>query len=115
MSEQSERMEITSTALLAFPVRRHAGGYCDIDQCRVCLDDHMALAEYIHDVTQAPRRFHDFLGEYRTWLDNHGIPAEGEDGWATREAWDKDNVHAFIWDVWEIEANKEITNHAMQD
>jgi len=100
-------MEITSTDLLAFPVRHHFD--CYVDGCQTCLDDHLALGEYIHAVTQAPRRFHDFLGEYRTWLDNHEIPAESDDGWATKQAWDKENVHAFIWDVWEIDANVEVT------
>jgi hypothetical protein len=89
--------------LLVFPVRHHFD--CWIDRCRTCLDDHLALAEYIHAVTQAPRQYHDFLREYRTWLDSHGIPAESEDGWATRQAWDKENVHAFIWDVWGVDAN----------
>ena len=86
-----------------FPTRAHLD--CPLDYCRVCLDDHMALDNYIETASGANRRFHDFLGEYRTWLDAHNIPAEGADGWGTLQTFDKANVDAFIFDAWGIKAN----------
>lgn len=77
-----------------FPVRHHFD--CMFYQCQTCLDDHGRLAEYIEASSGLSSRYHDFLGEYRSWLDANEIYAEGKDGWATRESWDKKNVDAFV-------------------
>lgn len=53
-----------------------------------------AMARTIRDALGQPRV--DWLGRYRSWLDRHGIPAEGEDGWPTPEAYDGDTLGRFI-------------------
>ncbi len=60
----------------------------------MCLEDHIALGEYLEERTHL---FHvDHLGRYRGWIDKHGIPAETEWGWATAETFDEENIEAYI-------------------
>lgn len=48
-------------------------------------------------LTQCDRRRTDILCEYRRWLDANGIPAE-VDGWPSPEAYNQQNVNAFVED-----------------
>lgn len=93
LEKQNERDGgIVSSAVLAAPVRRHHN--CAESDCRTCLDDHQALADYLQEKIGGCQ---DWLGEYRKWLDANGIPAE-VNGWASRQAFDEKNVSAFIKD-----------------
>ena len=74
----------------SIPKRRHPD--CKNDDCKVCLEDHRALELYfLSQLWRGP----DWLGEYRTWLDKHKIPAEAN-GWGSREAFDPTNINAFV-------------------
>ena len=75
-------------------LRRHEPP-CNIHGCGVCLDDHLALADELERQTSTQNERVDILCEYRQWLDREGIPAEGEDGWCTEQAFDDRNIAAF--------------------
>ena len=88
---------VASNALLAFPIRHHYECHAD---CKLCLDDHMRLADFLYEVGGIPRRMVDALGDYRRWLDKHKIYAEGHDGWGTRNFFDAENIKAYLRDEW---------------
>jgi len=88
--------------LSELPKQRHI--LCDKDRCEVCLNDCVALTDYLFERTGLQRQFHDMLGEYRTWLDKNHIPAESEYGWPRPQVFDAKNVDAFIeFQVGEVE------------
>lgn len=76
------------------PKMRHLK--CDRDRCSVCLEDCIALTDYLFERTGLQRQFHDMLGEYRTWLDRNHIPAESKYGWPLPAVFDSKNIEAFI-------------------
>ena len=76
------------------PIQRHP--YCKVDRCEICLEDCLALNDYLFERTGLQRRFHDMLGEYRAWLDSYGILAESPSGWALPTVFQEKNVEAFI-------------------
>lgn len=80
---------------IAPPVRRHPG--CENPRCRVCLEDHESLAQYIafrvYGAEGGPPE--DWLARYRAYLDSHGIEAE-ENGWGSLQAFDPANIEAFV-------------------
>lgn len=78
----------------SIPKRQHEN--CDNYECKVCLADHSALAEYFQYRLKNAKE--DWLMQYRRWLDANEIPAE-TNGWASKEAFAKENVDAFI-DHW---------------
>ena len=85
---------LSPASVLAAPVRRHPD--CAESDCQICLDDHHYLGLYI-GLNIGGSMLTDWLGKYRAWLDKKGIPAE-VNGWASRQAFDKENVSAFIKD-----------------
>lgn len=76
------------------PIQHHPT--CDGDRCETCLNDCIALTDYLFERTGLQRQFHDMLGEYRSWLDREGIPAESKHGWPMPQVFKQENVEAFI-------------------
>ena len=92
---------VAANALLAFPIRHHYE--CQAD-CKLCLDDHMRLADFLYEVGGIPRSTVDALADYRRWLDRHKIYAEGADGWGTRNFFDAANIKAYLREEWDCAA-----------
>lgn len=76
------------------PTRKHPT--CNLGDCRQCLDDHMALADYLGQQCGFDPGAMDMLGEYRTWLDKNGHESEGADGWAMPSAFSEERTAQFI-------------------
>lgn len=64
----------------------------------------MRLADFLYEVGGIPRSIVDALGDYRRWLDRHKIYAEGADGWGTRNAFDAENIKAYLREEWDCAA-----------
>jgi hypothetical protein len=67
---------------------------CRDADCEICMADHMALQAELERRTGDKRT--DHLGKYHSWLSKNGIPAETKWGWATPEAFDDENIAAYV-------------------
>jgi hypothetical protein len=77
-----------------YPVQRHT--FCQMDYCETCLEDHMALEKYLDDKCKSSYPT-DFLGKYRTFLDEHlSHCPETQTGWAHPACFEPHNIDAFI-------------------
>ena len=80
-----------------YPICRHS--YCEDQNCKICFDDSMKLADFLYDQLEDNRQ--DFLGEYRWWLDKveKFEGAETEYGWFHPDVFSKELIDGFI-DYW---------------
>lgn len=79
---------------MEMPIQRHRD--CSDDRCTKCLEDAQLLTDYLFERTGLVPRFHDILGEYRTWLDKNNIDAESRYGWPLAAVYAPKNVEGFI-------------------
>lgn len=67
---------------------------CELPKCEICMADHIDLQKELEKRTGNSRI--DHLGKYHGWMSQHGIPAETEFGWATPQAFDDNNISAYV-------------------
>ena len=67
---------------------------CKDTECQTCMEESMDLQRVL--VFKTENNKDDHLGEYHKWLGDNGIPNETEWGWFEKEAFDDENINAYI-------------------
>jgi len=68
---------------------------CKDPTCEWCAHDHCDLANYFSKYIYFSSDV-NWLDQYAEWLDENRIKSIGSNGWLSQEAFDKNNIDAFI-------------------
>ena len=70
---------------------------CKNPDCQVCFNDAEKLEKELTNRTGIDTV--DHLGKYHLWLSKHGINPETEWGWFTIDAFDDENIEAYVKEI----------------
>ena len=67
---------------------------CQDPDCRICLEDHLALGRELAQRTGNDKV--DHLGKIHKWMSDSGMTPETEWGWATAETFAVSTIAAYV-------------------
>ena len=69
---------------------------CQIEKCRICLKEHLAVGDKLDILTGNDKV--DHLGKFHSWLKRNGYNPETEFGWGTEYYFDDDLLSKYAND-----------------